>query len=225
MSPPAGKTKSRRRAAPAQDQPQSAGRGRAIPRASLGADTLLGVAQTQRRTLGQVVNIAATGTTGAFGYTTNILNSAYHADGSGDADGFQKIMAFYSKCFVIGCRVLIHGTANVTTNSAIVGATITTNVTSLGSYAHAITNGMSQWTLVYKNPDRFSFNLGVDVKKFFNKPFVLDDAQLFCTASATPTQQIILHTWVQDDGNNTQATLGFAELLFDCVFTDPVPFT
>jgi len=63
-------------------------RSKLVPRLSLGADTLLGVAQSQRRVLGFVKATSISGGLGVYAEQTFLLNSPYHVDGSADAVGF-----------------------------------------------------------------------------------------------------------------------------------------
>lgn len=197
-----------------------------MPRASLGADTLLGLAQTQRRTLCLAKGLDAVSTASSWSESTMILNSPYHTTGTTNAVGFDKFMAFYSKCFVVGARIVTKGAVTVVgVASTIVGLTITTNATSLGSTEAAIENGLSEHAAVWKNPDRFQFNLGVDVKKFLNKRNVIDDAQLFTTTASQPSQLIVAHFWNQARGSTTSTAEAYHEIYFDCIFTDPIPFT
>jgi len=205
-----------------------AGRGRAIPRMSMGQDTLLGLAQSQRRTLAYAASSAVSGAAGAYAESTYTLNNPFSPTGGTPAVGFAKYMAFYSKCYVIGAAIRAHGVVidNATTAGLACGLTISTSTTSLASSNAAITNGMANWTVVFNVPDRVTFDEAVDVSKFLNKPRVLDDPQLYCTASAGPAQVIVAHLWTQALSGATVIAFQAAwEILFDCVFTDPIPFT
>ncbi len=210
------------------DMPVSAGRGRAVPRANLGSDTLLGLAQSQRRTLPFVAAVSLVQTGGAYTESPILLNSAYHTYSSTDATGYQKYMAFYSKCFVVGATIVAKGVVidNASTSGVVVGLTVSTNSTSFASYAAAIENGMCTWDVVFNIPDRIHLTQSVDVKRFLNKPNVLDDPQLFSTATGFPTQAIDAHLFSQCiDGTTSVAVKFVVEVLFDCIFTDPIPFT
>jgi len=206
----------------------SAGRGRAVPRMDLGRDTLLGLAQSQRRTLALVGGSSVSGAAGAYAETTFALNNAFSPGFSSSAVGYSKYMAFYTKCFVIGASIRVHGVVidNASTSGLVCGLTVTTNSTSLGSFQAAVANGMADWTVVFNLPDRVTFNESVDVSKFFNKPRVLDDPQLFSTSGAGPTQLIVVHLWSQALTGATAISMeAGVEILLDCVFTDPIPFT
>jgi len=210
------------------DLATSAGRGRGVPRMSMGQDTLLGLAQSQRRTLPFVVDTQISGAAGAYATSLFVLNGPFIPNGGASAVGFAKYMAFYSKCYVIGAAIRVHGVVidNAATSGLACGLTVTTNNTSLASLNGAIANGMCDWTVVFNIPDRVTFNESVDVSKFLNKPRVLDDPQLFCTSAANPTQVVIGHLWTQaTSGATAIAFTAVVEILFDCVFTDPIPFT
>jgi hypothetical protein len=212
------------------DYPVSQGLGRAIPRWNIGEDTLLGLAAAQRRTLAFTkVASASTNGTGGYGEFTYQLNSAYLVDGASSATGYAKYMGFYSKCFVVGARVMARGVVinNATTHGAAVGLVVSTNNTSFAGLVPAIENGMCDWVTVFNIPDRFELNQAVDVKKFLHKPNVLDDPQLFSTSVALPGQAINLHLFIQATGTTAAAINSdiVLEFLFDCVFTDPIPFS
>lgn len=212
---------------PSSDLAISAGRGKNIPRRGLGHDTLLGLAQSQRRTLAYVAGFTLTsGTAGAYAEQTFLLNSTFNVNGGTPAIGFAKYMAFYSKAFVLGARVKIVG-ALQPLNAAVmvVGCSVSTNATSFLGFAAAIENGMCDYQVANTNPDRVVLNNAVDVAKFLNKPRVLDDPQLYCTALANPAQLIVLHVFLQDLLTVTTSFDYVVEIEFDVVFTDPIPFT
>lgn len=210
------------------DQAVAAGRGPTVPRFNLGSDTLLGLAQSQRRTLSALCNVGVSSVAGVYTEGTPVtLNNAFSPNGGAPAQGFAKYMAFYSKCFVVGARLVVHGAISTVgaANSSTVGLVVTTNATPLANLAQAIDNGMCQWTHRANYPDSYSFTESVDVRKFLNKPRVLDDPQLFCTAAAGPTQLVVAHPFIQGQNATTSVAGGYGQLLLDCIFTDPVPFT
>jgi len=164
-------------------------------------------------------------TTGAYAENPLIINTCFNINGGASAIGFTKYMQFYTKAFVLGARIIVkivNGSPTVLTN---VGVCITTNNTTMGSHIAAIENGMVQWDVVQGNPDHRIFTESVEVSKFLNKPRVLDDPQLFCTAAANPAQVIVAHIFNQANGVTTSAAFATYEILFDVVFTDPIPFT
>jgi hypothetical protein len=164
-----------------------------------------------------------------------ILNSPYDPDnaiGGTSAQGYAKYMAFYSKCFVLGARLKVKGirasvgNAGIPSGTTTCGATITTNTTSLGSVDSAIQDGLCDYEMVGVNPDRTYQELSVDIAKFVDKPDLLDDSQFFCTSSANPSQLIVAHIWgINFSASTTEVWNISVEVEFDCVFTDPIPFT
>jgi hypothetical protein len=138
-------------------------------------------------------------------------------------------MAFYSKAWVLGCRIKIHGVAAVdvlaTSPALMTALTLTTNGVSLGSTTAAVANGMCDFHLTGNSPDRFTHVQTVDVAKFMRKPRVLDDPQFFCTSGASPSQLIVAHFSLESLSGAVQTVRFFSELEFDVVFTDPIPFT
>jgi len=206
------------------------GRGAFVPRPTLSRDTLLGLASTQRRTLAFALTaVNVTGAAGAYSETIVGLNNAFSVYGGASAIGYAKYMAFYSKCFVVGSQVRFRGTVGGVTATipAQVGLTVSTNNTSFVSAATAVDNGMVDYMVVGLNPDRVEIRQSVDVKRFLNKPNILDDPQLYSTAAAGPAQVIDAHLWIATTaGAAGVATLaGIVEIELDCVFTDPIPFT
>jgi len=196
----------------------------------MGADTLLGIARSTRRTLGfATTGGLSTGAAGAYAETTFTLNGAFNVASGSSAVGYSKYMAFYSKCFVLGASIRCNQVVidNATTVGLVTGVTVTTNSTSLGSAVAAITNGMASWTVEFNLPDRARFDESVDVARFLNKPKVLDDPQLFCTSGANPTQVVVAHFWMQStSGASAPINAAYGvEVMLDCVFTDPIPFT
>jgi hypothetical protein len=164
-----------------------------------------------------------------------ILNSPYDPDnalGGVSASGFAKYMAIYSKCFAIAARAKVKFVlagalgAGLPPSSTTFGATITTSVGALASTFSAIDAGLCDYQLHNINTDRGELNLAVDVSKFVDKPDILDDSQFFCTSGANPSQVIALHVWSSNNGFITAGTIQYViEVEFDCVFTDPIPFT
>jgi len=207
-----------------------------IPRPNLSQLGPLGVAQSLRRTLPwAVVPTYSTTPAGTFLELDQIImNSPYDPDaslGGLSASGFAKYMAFYSKCFCMGARVKVYiancGVGGVITPTSVglFGLTINTNTAVIGAAVTAIETGFCDYGLLSNSPSQRTLTLGVDIGKFLDKPDVLDDPQLFCTASANPSQLIVAHLWMSNYGVATTLSSAWsAEVEFDCVFTDPIPF-
>jgi hypothetical protein len=189
-----------------------------------------------RRTL--VWNTAYSSAMPANTYTEFIkvcLNGPYDPDnavGGSSAVGYAKYMAFYSKCFVLGARIKVKGARTGTAGVAgagaasIVGITVNTNNSSIGSYTAAIGEGLTDYTVMSEFPDRTYNEMGLDIAKFMDKPDVLDDPTLFNTSSSIPTEVVYAHVWGQNlSAAANEYWVAIVEVEFDCVFTDPIPFT
>jgi hypothetical protein len=192
-----------------------------------GTRSLLGVARSQRRLLAFAKTAAATVTAGSYNEAYYYINTPYLIDTGVSAAGFAKYMDFYSKCFVVAAsiRVVI---STVTTGSLVyapVGITITTNTTSLASSPKAIENGMCDWSAILTSPDTKTFTQKVNIAKFLTKPKVLDDPQLYTTASTQPQQVVVAHVWADNTGGASIVHNHTVEIILDCIFTDPIPFT
>jgi hypothetical protein len=216
---------------------QQENRSAVFPRTQLAsqllAHRLLGLPQTRRLTLQWWNADSFTMTEGIYAEQAAVLNSPYDPDptlGGESAQGFAKNMAFYSKCFVTRARwridwnVLLSSGLAPNTAPTFVGVTITTNTSSLSSAINAINNGLCEYRLLGQNPDTCKMEGVVDIGAFLNKPQVLDDPDLFCTSSANPNQIVALHNWALGTSGNNTVYYGVL-LQFDCVFTDPIPFT
>lgn len=198
------------------------------------ARNLMGTNQSRRGTLAWGNSGSFSLTLGDYNESVATLNNPYDPDptlGGESATGFAKWMAFFSKCFVTRARwradyAVLLQTSGLAPNVAptYVGATVTTNSSSLAGFTAAVTNGLSQFRLLAQNPDTCKFEGIVDIGRFLNKPQVLDDPDLFCTASASPAQIICLHSWAENTSANSTVLYSII-VEFDCVFTDPVVFT
>lgn len=162
------------------------------------------------------------------------LNSCYDPDaaiGGTQPQGFAKWMAFYTKCYVLRARIFVtvinDTTTGVTPGGCLtqVGVTISTFISNFSTIFQAIQNGLQKNTAIGNSPDRASFTMSVDVGKFMNVPKVIDDPELYCTASSNPTQVIAAHVWAQSETNAGSSIFYTVKVEYDCVFTDPQPFT
>jgi hypothetical protein len=198
------------------------------------ARNVMGIPQSRRITLAWANSGSISQTEGIYAESASVLNNPYDPDptlGGESAQGFAKNMAFYSKCFVIGAKWRCDF-ANLLTTSGLapatapnfVGCTVTTNSSSLSGYTNAVTNGLAQFRLLAQNPDTCMMQGSVDIGRYLNKPDVLDDEDLLCTSTSGPNQVVCLHTWAANTSAN--GTLLYGVLIeFDCIFTDPIPFT
>jgi len=168
-------------------------------------------------------------------YATMILNSPYDPDsalGGTQPVGFAKLMTFYSKCFVLGAVVQAELTSTGSTDggadttSIVSTLGVTTNTTVITNLTYGIGDGMFTYKMVNVNPDVATLGISVDISKFVSKPDILDDPQFFCTSAANPSQVIVGHFGVQSFGAvATGYVTSLLTIEFDCVFTDPIPFT
>jgi len=166
---------------------------------------------------------------------TVILNSPFDPDaalGGISAQGFAKLMAFYSKCFTLRARISVQVVGVGVSQTGIPESPIvyllgvTTNSTSLGSLEQGIQEGLSDYQLVNCNPDRATLFQNVDIGAFLGKPDVLDDPQLFCTNAANPGQVVVGHFFVANGSSINAAPFVYLMTVeYDVCFTDPVPFT
>lgn len=226
-----GKTVRRGKARKQQGAPgvanASPSKGAHVPRLSMGADTLLGLAQTQRRTLSISGNFGMSSVAGAYAETVIPMNDCFSAFGGTSATGYSKYMAFYTRCFVLGSRVIVKSVyqPGTTTSAATVGVAVSSLASSFASANSAIEAGMCQWDEVGNTPDRLHYTVSVEVSKFLNVPVVLSNPALASTSAASPTTLIDAHLFIDNAAATTGTLITQFETLFDVVFTDPIPFT
>lgn len=197
-----------------------------VPRSDYVSRNVAGVQQSTRQTLVLTVNSSLTATVST--YTEQavfLMNTGFrpYLGLGAAATGFDKWMTFYSKCFVMGARVKIQ--AVCATQPCILGLCVTTNASALANLTQAMDAGLCQHVVCFTNPDHHSFNESIDVGKFLHKSKVLDDAQLFCTATADPSQVICAHFFAYGLGASNTTGYWTGQITVDCVFTDPIPFT
>jgi hypothetical protein len=197
-----------------------------VPSLSLGADTLLGLAQSQRRTLAFAGTTSVTSTTGAYSEVVIPMIDAFNTFGGASAIGYAKYMAFYQRAFVLGSRVIIKGVVVQGAGGAtVVGVAASSVASSFATTAAAIEAGLCQWVVVGTYPDRLEFTQSVETRKFLNVPDPLTSTRLYSTSAASPSDIIDLHVFIDAAGSVT-ATFQFTfEVLLDVTFTDPIPFT
>lgn len=199
------------------------GVGPRIPRTRAHIERPFGVAQSYRVPLCRAFTSNFTLSSSYQEYNVAI-NDAYN--GGTSSAGYSKLMAFYSKCVVIGARITVKlaGTGNVQPWAS--GVVITTNTTSLGSLTAAIDNGFCEWKVLSASPDCVSFSIGTDIRKFANVPDLLANYNWFSGAASSPTQLCVAHIFVQAlNGTPSNIVSMVFEIEQECVFTDPIPFT
>lgn len=139
--------------------------------------------------------------------------------------GFAKYMQFYSKCFCLGARYKLRMCSGNTNAPLLVGTTINTTATSYVNPIDPIQNGLTVFDYIDESPDKILLTNGIDVAKFVDKPQILNDPEWYCTSSANPNQLILVHWWVHNPSASTVYYYYTIEIEFDCVFTDPIPFS
>jgi hypothetical protein len=193
-----------------------------------------GFPQSQRQTLVYTAHSSGTIPFNTFNEIDQfVLNSPYQPcapiGGGASAVGFAKYMAVYTKCFVMGARFKIYYLAVPNSGTFVpqhAGVTITTNGTAPTAIDSTIASGLVVHDYVYQNPDHLHFSNAIDIGKFLDKPKVLDDPQLFCTATTAPGQIVVAHLWCANFSSALASGFNFTiEIEYDCVFTDPQPFT
>jgi hypothetical protein len=206
-----------------------------VPPMALLNHSITATPQTTRRTLAWSYNLVAAAAPGLTEVATIVLNSPYDPDnaiGGTSATGFAKLMAFYSKCYCLGATIKWVG-VNGLGAGVLAGAlpvnyflVINTFTTALASSTSLIDDGLSTFKVVGQNPDSFALSLSADMAKFANKPDILDDNAWFCTSAANPSQVVAAHLCMLNNAPVTSAVCySQVVVLFDCVFTDPIPFT
>lgn len=200
--------------------------GAGVPGANLGADTLLGIPQTQKRELVIAAPFVLTSTSGAYSETVIPLNDAFAAWAGLSAAGYAKYMAFYSKCFVLGSRLRVRAVwTPISGAPAVVGIAVSSLASSFASANAAIEAGLCQWDVVAVNPDRIRHDITIDIRKFLNVPSILSSSQLYSTSAASPSLLVEAHVFADCVGSGTGSLTVQFENIMECVFTDPIPFT
>lgn len=209
--------------------------GNRVPRSNFLSTSIAGVPQSTRQTLSwSALGQGATGTVTFTDLQMIRLNSPYDPDvalGGTSTTGFARLMQMYTKCFVLGARIKVKVVnTNATgdsppTSPIIIGITLSTNASSLGSVQQAISTGLSQHVLLGFSPDVHTFNLGCDISKFVDKPDILDDPDFATLATSNPNQSVVSHLWCYQLSALSKYVAWVVELEQDCVFTDPQPFS
>ncbi len=206
------------------------GKGPGVPRPAVGVDRPFGVSQYLRRTLDFAKIYQLHSATGGYTELYVVLNDAYHVDSSNSAIGYAKYMQFYSKCFVIGARVRVSygviadgaGDPPITAS----GLAVTTDSSSFATLEALIEGGFCRWKVTSSSPSSATLTESVDTGRFLHKPKVLDDPQLFSTASSSPGQFIVAHFGTRTLGTSYSAYVqAMVEVEMECVFTDPIVFS
>lgn len=173
--------------------------------------------------------------TGTYAELPLYINGPYDPDGPVTATqpaGWTKLTNVYTKCFVRSAKVRVlfqnlpvaaqgYSRANL-----VVGITITTNDTTLGSLTGAINPGLVQYTSLIGDPDSKVVEIDCDMKKFLGITSGIDAAGTYsCTSSSNPSQVVVAHVWLYNSASFTAAYNFCITVDFDCDFYDPLPVT
>lgn len=158
------------------------------------------------------------------------VNNPYQVNATGFAQpsGFAKLMEIYSKCYVRSAKVTLtvinvtaSGTSLIPTASSMHGLSITTLPTPLASASVAVQGGLETHKALGTNPDQITMSLTVDIGKYLTVDDVVDNSQLFTTASAGPGQLVYIQHWVYNNGSAAGVYNCHYVIDYDCIFTDP----
>jgi len=208
-----------------------------VPPLSLVSRKVIGNAQSLERDLVFVGFASAVAVAPGFLQLFDaIVNNAFSPLSGAPANGYAKLMAFYTKCWVLGGRVDVQYATDNYLPNPIVGAVtpermfsfgLTTDTNAVGptSMFAAISEGLCEHRLLGLNPDTCRMTGSVDVAKFVDKPYVLDDPQFFSTSAAGPSQLVGMHGWVQNHSTATFNVNYVVVVTMRCMFTDPLPFS
>lgn len=210
---------------------------RNVPRTLALATKLAGVPQELKTTLAWCgietpQSLAAGAFTDAFIIRLNSPFDPNDAFGGASATGYAKLMAFYNKCFTLGVRLnarflnVSAATGGGAIATIVCGVTINTNNTALTTVPLAVGDGLVSYDLIGQSPDNFHTERTLDIGKFLDVPDVLSNTSLYSTSAANPTNIVYAHCWVQ---NMVATTTAYYNLVvdaeFECVLTDPIPFS
>jgi hypothetical protein len=201
--------------------------GRLVPSVNVGDRNLLGLPQSYKVVLClPVVNLPlTTGNVANDVYDSPIRFSSAYNNGT-SAVGYAKLIAFYSKCYVVGSSAKFTCTNISSSTSSVIGMTVTTGNTTFNSASAAIANGMCRWSGLQANPDTRLLTQRCNVKKFMNaRSDYVGNTTYASTSGADPSQMVFLHLWTATNSANAVTSNFSGEILLECVFTDPIPFT
>lgn len=232
-----GRKKQRRRGVRQPGQPGAAGgvTSGQVPSARMGADHLFGVAQSTRRDLIYVtsINMALSGTPPVYTQSNFRLNTPYQPQvGGGNATGFNKMMAFYSKCYTLGARIRVTYGVGLSDSelsgdfNVFVGLSINTENPTI-TLANAIARELTVFSNHTRGMASGRLQNSVDVARFLDKKWVVDDPALYCEETIAPVELIYGQVWAGHEYYVAGPTSidAVVEIAFNCVFTDPKPFS
>lgn len=158
------------------------------------------------------------------------LNGPYSPlGGAGQPAAWTKLMAIYTKCVALNCKVTwtLTDVDGSTTSPALAGISISTTSGSLNTYTQAITQGLETHTIFSQNPDTKTLTQTCDISKFLGVKDLTDGTDYNNTDAALPSQVVVAHCWTY--GMHSIAVTGTLVSLvtvdYDCIFYDPKSVT
>lgn len=149
--------------------------------------------------------------------------------------GYAKWMAVYTKCYVRAAKITMICTNQYAVAApglalapTLCGLTLSTATGALGSATALMMPGLTNFKVLYNNPDTCTLVMSVDVKKFMGVDDLMDGTQFYSTVAANPTQGVFCKTWFQNQASAYAQNTNVAVTItidYDVVFTDPVPVT
>jgi len=151
-----------------------------------------------------------------------IANTGYHVDGTNNAAGWNDMMDFYTKGFVVGGRASI--------KAAVVGGSMmhltfslsTTNAQP-ATVTEAVKAGRTSWAVQSTYAPAVTLPMEYDVSEVLTKPKVLDDPELYSTRTSAPLSQIYLTFNAMNPSGGALTVAFMFSLELTVVFTDPIP--
>lgn len=192
-----------------------------------------GIAQHQRVPLVWAFPIVAT-TIAALTFTdlqVVTLNGAYQpcAGLSATSPGeFAKLMAIFTKCYVINAKVTYRITSvstntNATQDPIIIAiSSIQTGAGALTTYQQATQGGLVK-TAVTTNGNTAYITQTCDIAKYMGmaSATLVGDTEYACTSGANPSQIVCSHLCLNNLTNASAVYAGDVQVVLDCMFTDP----
>jgi len=149
-------------------------------------------------------------------------NSGYQVDGVLSVAGWNDMMDFYSKAWVMGGRLSLR-LYTIGGGALFASSTVSTALGTPASVPAGMTSGRCAFGIFssYGNPLRLDTEW--DTAEVLTKPKVLDDAELYGTRASKPPNQIYNYLLLNNPQAVAQTVMIQAEIELTIVFTDPNP--
>jgi len=166
-------------------------------------------------------------------YGMNCLYDPNLGAGTGQPASFARLMQVYTKAAVKAAKIRVTFSTMLTAISAvgipqamIVGVTISTNGTTLGSFEGAVEPGLNNYGPISGSPASRTIELTVDCNKFLDITNNRDEVGQFNNSvSANPGQLVVAHVWMHNHSTAAGVYAQAIEIQYDVDFYDPVPVT